>query len=228
MTRPRPNPCIRSISGTEELRFLKVVSLLSGGIDSPVSTHLLLRKGVEVVAVHYDNQPFTDERQLYKTKKLIERLEEHSGKKMKKYFVPHGPSQAVIAKNTHRRYQCVMCRRMMFRIAERIAEIEGAEAIATGESLGQVASQTLPNIRTEEHAVKIPVLRPLIGLDKVEIERIAKEIGTYGISVGPGLCCTIVPEKPSTKARIKAIIEEESKIDIEELVEKSIEGAEVT
>jgi thiamine biosynthesis protein ThiI len=207
---------------------VKVVSLLSGGIDSPVSTHLLLRKGVEVVAVHYDNQPFTDDKQLNKTKELIKRLEEHSGKMAKKYIVPHGPSQTEIARNTHRRYQCVMCRRMMFRIAERIAEIEGADAIATGESLGQVASQTLPNIRTEEHAVNIPILRPLIGLDKVEIERIAKEIGTYEASIGPGLCCTIVPDKPSTKSRLKVIIEEESKIDLEELVEKAIEGAEVT
>jgi thiamine biosynthesis protein ThiI len=207
---------------------LKVVSLLSGGIDSPVSTHLLLRKGVEVVAVHYDNQPFTDEKMLNKTKELIDRLEELSGKRMKKYIVPHGPSQTVIARSAHRRYQCVLCRRMMFRIGERIAEMEGAEAIATGESLGQVASQTLPNIRTEEQAVNIPVLRPLIGLDKVEIERIAKEIGTYEASIGPGLCCTIVPEKPSTKARIKAVMEEESKIDIEDLVEKALKGAEVT
>jgi thiamine biosynthesis protein ThiI len=207
---------------------MKVVSLLSGGIDSPVSTHLLLRKGVEVVAVHYDNQPFTDDKQLNKTKELIRRLEEHSGKMAKKYIVPHGPSQTEIARNTHRRYQCVMCRRMMFRIAERIAQIEGADAIATGESLGQVASQTLPNIRTEEQAVNIPILRPLIGLDKVEIERIAKEIGTYEASIGPGLCCTIVPDKPSTKARLKVVTEEESKIDLEELVEKAIEGAEVT
>jgi thiamine biosynthesis protein ThiI len=207
---------------------MKVVSLLSGGIDSPVSTHFLLRKGVEVVAVHFDNQPFTDDKQLNKTMELIKRLEEHSGKMAKKYIVPHGPSQTEIARNAHRRYQCVMCRRMMFRIAERIAEIEGADAIATGESLGQVASQTLPNIRTEEHAVSIPILRPLIGLDKVEIERIAKEIGTYEASIGPGLCCTIVPDKPSTKARLKVIIEEESKIDFEELVEKAIEGAEVS
>ncbi len=206
---------------------MKVVSLLSGGIDSPVSTHMLLRKGVEVIALHYDNQPFTDEKMLNKTKELIARLEEHSGKSMKKYVVPHGPSQAVIARNAHRRYQCVMCRRMMFRIAERIAEMEGAEAIATGESLGQVASQTLSNIRTEEQAVNIPILRPVIGLDKVEIERIAKEIGTYEASIGPGLCCTIVPEKPSTKARLKAILEEESKIDIEDLVKKALEGAEV-
>ncbi len=185
----------------------------------------MLRQGADVVVVHFDNQPFTDDKQLNKSMELIRRLEDHSGQKIGTYIVPHGPSQAAIAKNAHRRYQCVMCRRMMFRIAERIADIEGAEALVTGESLGQVASQTLPNIRTEEQAVNIPVLRPLIGLDKVEIERIAQEIGTFEISTLPGLCCTIVPEKPATEARLKAILEEESKLDVESLVEEAIEGA---
>lgn len=187
----------------------------------------MLKQGADVIIVHYDNQPFTDDKQLNKSLDLMGRLEEHSGQKMKKYVVPHGPSQAAIAKNAHRRYQCVMCRRMMFRIAERIAEKEGASALVTGESLGQVASQTLTNIRTEEQAVNIPILRPLIGLDKVEIERIAKEIGTFDISISPGLCCTIVPNKPATQARLKAIIEEESKLDMDSLVEQAIKGAEV-
>lgn len=188
----------------------------------------MLRQGADVIIVHYDNRPFTDDKQLNKSFELIERLEEHSGKKIRKYVVPHGPSQAAIAKNVHRRYQCVMCRRMMFRIAERIAKMEGAEALVTGESLGQVASQTLTNIRTEEQAVKIPILRPLIGLDKVEIERIAKEIGTFDISISPGLCCTIVPNKPATQSRLKAILEEESKLDIDSLVKDATEGAEVS
>ena len=207
---------------------MKVVSLISGGIDSPVSTYLMLRQGADVIVVHYDNQPFTDDKHLKKCLKLIGRLEERSGKKMKKYIVQHGPSQAAIAKNSNRRYQCVMCRRMMFRIAERVAQMEGAEALVTGESLGQVASQTLTNIRAEEQAVSLPILRPLIGLDKVEIERTAKEIGTYDISISPGLCCTIVPNKPSTNARLKVILEEESKFDIDSLVEDAIKGAEAT
>ncbi len=188
----------------------------------------MLKQGAEVIIVHYDNQPFTDDKQLNKSFELIAKLEKLSGKKLKKYVVPHGSSQAAIAKNVHRRYQCVMCRRMMFRIAERIALMENAEALVTGESLGQVASQTLTNIRTEEQAVNIPILRPLIGLDKVEIERIAKEIGTFDISISPGLCCTIVPDKPSTNARLKVILEEESKFDVDSLVEDAIKGAEVT
>lgn len=206
---------------------MKVVTLLSGGIDSPVATHLLLEKGVDIVAVHFDNRPFTDEKHLNKTLKLIERLEDLSEKKMKRYIVPHGPVQLAISRNAHRRYQCVICRRMMFRIAELIAKKEGASAIATGESLGQVASQTLTNIRTEEQAVRIPILRPVIGLDKVEIERIGKIIGTYDISISPGLCCTIVPDKPATQARLKAVEEEESKIDVESVVADAVEGAEV-
>ena len=188
----------------------------------------MLRQGVDVVVVHFDNQPFTDDKQLNKSLELIRKLEDYSGRKMKKYIVSHGPSQAAIAKNAHRRYQCVICRRMMFRIAERIAHLEGASALVTGESLGQVASQTLPNIRTEEQAVNIPILRPLIGLDKVEIEKIAQEIGTFGISISPGLCCTIVPEKPATQASLRAIIEEESKFDMDSLVEQAIQGAQVT
>lgn len=206
---------------------LKVVSLVSGGIDSPVATHLLLKKGADVIAVHFDNRPFTDEKQLNKTLELIKTLEDLSGKKMKIYIVPHGPSQTAIARNAHRRYQCVLCRRMMYRIAERIAREEGAAAIATGESLGQVASQTLTNLKTEEQSIEIPVLRPLIGLDKVEIERIAKSIGTFEVSISPGLCCTIVPDKPSTQARLTAILEEEEKLDVESLVEDAVKGAEI-
>ncbi|MCK5547617.1 MAG: hypothetical protein KAI64_01285, partial [Thermoplasmata archaeon] len=96
-----------------------------------------------------------------------------------------------------------------------------------GESLGQVASQTLKNIRVEEEAVNIPIIRPLIGLDKVEIENIAKRIGTYEISIMPGLCCTIVPDKPATQAKLESILEEESHMDWDDLLKKSLEGAEV-
>lgn len=201
--------------------------MLSGGIDSPVATYLLAKRGAEIVALHFDNRPFTDEKHLRKALRLIERLEELLGRKMRKYIVSHGPVQLAISRNALRRYQCVLCRRMMFRVAERIAVREGASAIATGESLGQVASQTLANIRTEEQAVRIPILRPLIGLDKVEIEEIAKRIGTYEISISPGLCCTIVPDKPATQARLKAILEEEEKIDVESIVEDAVKGAEI-
>jgi thiamine biosynthesis protein ThiI len=206
---------------------MKLVSLLSGGIDSPVATYLMLRRGDECVALHFDNQPFTDESQLEKAKDLVRRLEEYSSEKIPLYVVPHGKTQIEFARHAIRKFGCVFCRRMMLRIGERIARESGCEALLTGESLGQVASQTLPNIRVEEEAVDIPILRPLIGFDKLEIERIAKEIGTYEVSIRPGLCCTIVPEKPATVSRIDKIREEESKVEVEKLIQNAIAKVEV-
>jgi thiamine biosynthesis protein ThiI len=205
---------------------MKLLSLLSGGIDSPVATYLMLRRGDQCVALHFDNQPFTDESQLEKAKDLVGRLKEYSSE-IPLYIVPHGKTQIEFARHAIRKFGCVFCRRMMLRIGEKIARKEECEALLTGESLGQVASQTLPNIRVEEEAVDIPILRPLIGFDKLEIERIAKEIGTYDISIRPGLCCTIVPDKPATVSRIEKIREEESKVGVERLVEDALAEAEV-
>lgn len=206
---------------------MKLLALISGGIDSPVAAQMLLAKGAELVAVHFDNRPFADEKQIEKTRVLVRKLEELSKRKIKFYLVPHGKSLLEISRKATRRFGCVICRRMMIRTAERIAGRENADALLTGESLGQVASQTLRNIGTEEASVDIPIIRPLIGLDKVEIERIAKEIGTYDTSIMPGSCCTFVPDKPATQARLKSILEEESKMDIDELVKNAEEGAEL-
>lgn len=206
---------------------MKLVSLLSGGIDSPVAIHLMLQKRAEIIAVHFDNRPFTDDRQMKKAIALKTLLEELHQKKIKMYIVPHGNNQLAFAKNCKRNLECVLCRRMMFRIAERIARAEKAEALLTGESLGQVASQTLRNIRNESQAVKIPILRPLIGFDKIEIERIAKDIGTYEISISPGLCCTIVPKKPATYSKLGTILAQENKLDISPLVENALKKGRV-
>lgn len=206
---------------------MKLLSLISGGIDSPVATYLMLRKGETCFALHFDNQPFTDERQLEKVKDLVKRLERFSEERIPLYIVPHGKTQIEFARNSIRKFGCVFCRRMMLRVGERVAVQEGCEAIVTGESLGQVASQTLSNIGAEEDAVDIPVLRPLIGFDKIEIERIAREIGTYEISIRPGLCCTIVPEKPATVSNIERIREEEKKVGIENLVRDAMEKMEI-
>jgi len=121
--------------------------------------------------------------------------------------------------------ECVLCRRMMLRVAENLAGRYGAECIVTGESLGQVASQTLANIVVEEQATSLPVVRPLIGLDKVEIERMAKELGTYETSIGPGQCCTGAPQKPSTRSRLSDTLDEETKVDLVRLAEQEAEGA---
>lgn len=204
---------------------MKVVSLISGGIDSPVATYLMLKKDLEVIALHLDNRPFTDEKQMNKTITQVKKLKEVTKKEIKTYVVPHGDNQLEFAKNCKRNLECVLCRRMMLRIAEKISEKEGAFAIVTGESLGQVASQTLRNIMVESQAINIQVIRPLIGFDKIEIEAIAKKIGTYEISILPGLCCTIVPDKPSTAAHLYRVLDEEKKIDIESLLENCVKKA---
>jgi len=205
----------------------KLVSLISGGIDSPVATYLMIRRGVEIVALHMDNRPFTDDKNLDKTLQLVRHLRDLTGSPIKTYVVPHGPNHIAFARNCNRHLHCLFCRRMMYRIAERIAEKEGAVGILTGESMGQVASQTIQNINVVNQVAKLPIIRPLIGLDKVEIIEIARRIGTYEISTLPGLCCTIVPKKPSTAARLADVLDEEQKMDIESLVEKSLEGMHV-
>jgi len=206
---------------------MKLVALISGGIDSPVAAHLALTKGAEVVALHFDNKPFSDEKQTEKAKLLVKKLEERSNGKIKLYIIPHGKNLLEIARNSIRRFGCVLCRRMMFRIAEHVAERERADAILTGESLGQVASQTLKNIRVEEEAVNIPIIRPLIGFDKVEIEKIAKDIGTYEISIMPGSCCSIVPDKPATQAKLDKIRDEEKELDLGKLLRNTTNEAEI-
>lgn len=206
---------------------MKLVSLISGGIDSPVATYLMMKKGVEVIALHLDNRPFTDEKQLDKSLKLIKHLENLFDKGIKTFVVPHGDNQVAFARNCIEKLQCVLCRRMMLRIAANIVEREGADGILTGESLGQVASQTLQNIYVTNQAVKTPIMRPLIGMDKVDIIDIARKIGTYDLSILPGLCCTIVPEKPSTAAKLEIVLREEEKVNIESLIEESMESARV-
>jgi thiamine biosynthesis protein ThiI len=203
---------------------MKLISLISGGIDSPVATQLMLEKGAEIVALHFDNRPFTGDGQLNKTKAIVEHLERLNKRNIKTFVVPHKESHVAFIKNCKRNLHCVLCRRMMLRVAEKIAQMESAGALLTGESLGQVASQTLRNIRTESQAVEIPILRPLIGLDKLEIEKIAKSIGTYKISIRPGACCEIVPRKPSTYSKLSIILEEEEKVEIKGLVDKEIRG----
>ena len=206
---------------------MKLVSLLSSGIDSPVATYLLLKKADEIILVHADNRPFTDNREVENFIKIAKHLKKQSKTKIKAYIVPHGPSLEAYRHNSNKRFTCVFCKRMLLRYAEKIAEKEGAEAIIMGDSLGQVASQTLQNIRTIEDAINMPILRPLIGFDKEDVIKIAKEIGTYELSILPSDGCKAVPDKPATMAKIEQIREEESRIPIDELVINSINSAEL-
>ena len=141
---------------------------------------------------------------------------------MKTYVVPHGNSLNLYRKNCDIKFTCIFCKRMLLRYAEKIAEKEGADAIVMGDSLGQVASQTLQNILVIDNAVNIPVFRPLIGLDKEDVVRIAREIGTYDLSILPSDGCNAVPNKPATSAKLDKIIKEEKKIDIVKLNDEAV------
>jgi thiamine biosynthesis protein ThiI len=198
---------------------MKAVSLLSGGIDSPVASYLMAKAGAEVVLLHMDNSPYCDDRALKNVKAIAEQLRKYTGKEFPLYSAPHGPSQTAIHDFCDSNYQCVMCKRAMQFTAGRFAERIGANAIIMGDSLGQVASQTLKNIRAEFSGMRIPIVRPLIGLDKNEIISIAREIGTFDISISPSTGCTIVPHKVTVAADPKRI--ESFSIDLEKLAEEA-------
>lgn len=190
---------------------MKALMLLSGGIDSPVAVHQLIEDGWDVACLHMDNRPFTDDTYIQKVRMLVERLEEVTDRKIPLYVADHGANQTTIARELAEAgegstgLQCVICKRQMYRAAEEIAKRIGAQAIATGESLGQVASQTMANLAVEEDAIDYPMVRPLLGLDKDDIIEIAKRIGTFEISTIPTLCCSILPERPATHASVDRI-----------------------
>jgi tRNA uracil 4-sulfurtransferase len=201
------------------------VMLMSGGIDSPVSLYYLLRQGHDMVAVHLDNRPFTDDSPLTKILDHLQVLADRFGRKVPLYVLPHGPTQITLMRNTDRHVGCVLCRRFMWRSAERIAEREAATFLATGEALGQVASQTLSNMRSATASVQLPIVRPLIGFDKQEIEAVAKSIGTYAISTRPGVCCQAVPDKPATRTNLIQILQEEQQLDVEAIIDDCVRRA---
>ena len=206
---------------------VKVISLISGGIDSPVSSYLMLRKGVEVVYLHFHSFPIVSKSSIYKVTQLVKILSNYQSPSTL-YLAPIGEIQARLRTKVDPRYLVVMYRRIMLRIAERIAEEEKADALVTGESLGQVSSQTLQNLLVIEEAASIPVLRPLIGFDKEEIVEIAKRIGTYEISIRPQEdCCTLfVPKRQISAAKLDKVKKLEEDLPIMEFVEEAVKKVE--
>ena len=204
---------------------MKLISLMSNGIDSPVASYKMSMMGADVILLHMDNRPYTDDRSLENVKAIAERLREVTGKEFPLYMAQHGVNQTEISEKCEKSYQGVMCKRVMQRTARELARKLGADAIVMGDSLGQVASQTLRNIRSENIGLDFPVIRPLIGMDKLEIEAIAKEIGTYDISVRPTDGCTIVPIRPVTEADAEKVISFGTCIDVDDMARKSAESA---
>lgn len=198
----------------------KLVSLLSGGIDSPVASWMMARRGASLHYVHFHNFPYTDRASIDIVKELaavLNRTAIHATMSL----INLTPIQEEIAAVCNPQYRVIHYRRMMFRIAERIALRERAGGLITGESLGQVASQTIENLKTIEAVTRIPVLRPLIGMDKDEITVRARQIGTFELSTRPHSdCCSLfMPERPSTKALEDLVAEDEKKLDVEKLIE---------
>lgn len=206
---------------------MRAICLISGGIDSPVAAHLMLKKGWELVFVYLKNAPFADGRTAYRAYDAVNLLREKYPKAGKFYVVPHGANLKQFAQEEERKYTCLLCRRIMFRVAEKIAKKEGATVIVTGENLAQVASQTLQNLTVVTKATSLPIVRPLIGLDKEEIIGIARDVGTFDNSTQPARCCWVVPPSPSTAAKLEVVEEIEEKIDSDGMVKAAIEGASV-
>jgi thiazole biosynthesis/tRNA modification protein ThiI len=203
----------------------KVLLLLSGGIDSPVAGYLLAKRGATVDAIHFQSPPYTSERAKQKVIDLAEKVESFGGT-VRIHFVPFTQAQLAIRDKTPEDYRVTIMRRLMFRIAEKEAQRTGALALATGESLGQVASQTMESMNTINQVTNLPILRPLITMDKIEIARLAKKIDTYEISIRPYEdCCTIfLPKAPRTRPdRIHASRFERA-LDMEALVDEAVRG----
>ena len=201
------------------------VSLLSGGLDSPVSSWMMARRGVELEMVHFVSPPYTSQQAQDKVLELARLLTAYCGR-MIVHIVPFTEIQEEIRKNCPEEYFTLIMRRFMMRLAEAVAKKAGAKALITGESLGQVASQTMMALGVTEDVTTMPVLRPLIGMDKVEIIRIAREIGTYDTSILPYEdCCTVfTPRHPCTRPNLEDVRKAESALDVDALVAKALEG----
>ncbi len=194
---------------------MRAAVLLSGGIDSPVAAYVMASAGADVMLLHMDNGPYGDPKELEKVRLLAERLREVTGQGMPLFFADHGSSQKLIGEGCVPAYRCVMCKKAMQLTAKLFSIEHGCDAIVLGDSLGQVASQTLRNINAEQAGLCFPVLRPLIGLDKNEIIDIAKRIGTYGISIIQTKGCLAVPQKPVTEATPEKAAEQAERIGLE-------------
>lgn len=202
--------------------------MLSGGIDSPVAGYMMAKRGVEVSCVYYHSHPYTSERAKDKVKDLAKILAQYT-EKINLYIVPFTDIQMEIINKCREDELTIIMRRFMMRIACKLADKYGINSVSTGESIGQVASQTMDGLIVSDNCADRPAFRPLIAMDKTDIMEIARKIGTYETSILPYEdCCTIfVPKHPKTNPKLDAIMKEEEKLNVDELVQKSIENIEV-
>ena len=229
----RPGECFvfaersRGAGGLPVGTLGRAACLFSGGIDSPVAAWMAMKRGCAVVFVAFHSYPWIGVSFQHKLEALVRVLARYQGTSVL-HLVPFAPIQVEIRDRCPSSYRTVLYRRMMQRIGSRIARREHATALVTGDSLGQVASQTLENLICIEEASELPVLRPLIGFDKQETIEVAKRIGTYELSIAPEPdCCTVFqPEKPVIRGQVRQCVSAEAALDVEGLVSAAVEGSE--
>ena len=206
----------------------KGMSLLSGGIDYPVATWMMAKRGMMIEAVHFHSFPYTSQRAREKVEELAALVATYCGR-FRMHVINLLPIQEQIVQNCPEEETTILVRRFMMRIAEELAAGNGCSMLITGENLGQVASQTAEALVVTDASVKMPVMRPLIGLDKTDIMDLAKDIGTYDKSIEPYEdCCTVfLPKHPATKPKLERILASESKLDCEGLIREAIEKEEI-
>ena len=206
----------------------RAMSLLSGGIDSPVASWMVAKRGMELECIHFHSYPFTSEKSQEKVRDLAQILAKYCGR-VRLHKVNMLEIQKSIGLNCKDEEMTIISRRFMMRIAERVAESRHCDALVTGESIGQVASQTIQGLTCTNASVKMPVFRPLIAMDKTEIIEVAQKIGTFETSILPEEdCCTeFSPKKPVTKPKLDRIEKSENKLDVEKLIQDAIDNIEV-
>ena len=206
----------------------KGLSLLSGGIDSPVATWMMAKRGMMIEAVHFHSYPYTSQRAQEKVEDLASIVATYCGR-FRMHVVNLLPVQEQIVEHCPEEETTILVRRFMMRIAQRIAEKNGCGMLITGENLGQVASQTAESLIVTDASVTMPVMRPLIAMDKVDIMDLAQEIGTYETSIQPYEdCCTVfLPKHPATKPKLEKILESESRRDCEALIDAAVDAEEI-
>ena len=203
----------------------KVLSMISGGIDSPVATWQMMKRGAFINYLHFHSVPYTSDASIKKVLDVIKVFQKHQ-LRATLFLAELAPIQEEVIEKCQEKYRIILYRRFMFRIAEALAKREGAHAVITGESLGQVASQTIENMETIEAVTSMPILRPLVGMDKQEIVNRSKEIGTYDISILPDedCCAYFQPKQPATKATVEQLQKAEENLDVEALVEGALDS----
>ena len=203
----------------------RLVSLFSGGIDSPVATWLVMKRGAEVLSLLLDQRPHVGDDYIDRAERAFEAIGRYAPSgELGLYTAPFSKVMSRILESPEPRLRCVLCKRSMYRVAAAFADKRRALGIVTGESLGQVASQTLHNLYVLDNVVELPVYRPIIGMDKVEIENIARQIGTYGISARNVNGCMVVPDKPATRSSIANVDNLEEEMGLPELCSEASES----